>query len=57
VSSLRKAVLIGVGCGLAAVVLVRVGVWLLLAGVKALAVVAVVGALWFALRPGRRRRR
>ena len=49
-TSSRKVLLVGVACDLGAVVLVRVGVVLLLGGVKALIVIAAVGALRLVLR-------
>ncbi len=55
--SWRTAVIVGVLCGLFGVVLVRIGIALLLGGVRVLAVLAVGGLVWAVvrgLRPPRR---
>ena len=46
----KKVLVIGVVCGLVAVVLVRVAVALLVGGVKVLALLAIAGVAWFLLR-------
>ncbi len=51
----RTAVVGGLLCGLFGVVLVRIGVALLLGGVRLVAVVVLAGIAWFVLR-GRQRR-
>ena len=50
--SANKVLVIGIVCGLLAVVLVRAGVALLMGGMKALIILAIVGFLWLVL--GRR---
>jgi len=55
-TSPKKVLLVGVACGLAAVVLVRLGVILLLGGVKALIVLVGIGVAWLILRRPRARR-
>lgn len=54
--SAKKVMLIGIACGLAAVVLVRLTVGLLLGGLRALAILGVIGLVWFLLRGPRPRR-
>ncbi len=46
----RQWLLIGVGCGLLAVLLLRSAVFLLLGSLKVLAVVVGLGVLWLAVR-------
>jgi hypothetical protein len=50
--SAKKVLVIGVVCGVLAVTLVRAGVALLMGGVKALILIALVGFVWLVL--GRR---
>ena len=50
--SAKKVLVIGVVCGVVAVTLVRAGVALLMGGVKALILIALVGVVWLVL--GRR---
>ena len=50
--SANKVLVIGIVCGVLAVVLVRAGVALLMGGAKALIVLSVIGFLWLVL--GRR---
>jgi len=54
--SANKVLVIGIVCGLAAVVVVRAGVALLMGGVKALIVLALVGFVWLLLGRGASRR-
>jgi hypothetical protein len=53
--SANKVLVVGIVCGLAAVVLVRVGVALLFGGVKAFIILGLIGAAWlvFGRRPSR----
>jgi ABC-type Mn2+/Zn2+ transport system permease subunit len=55
--SANKVLVIGVVCGVLAVLLVRAGVALLVGGVKTLVLIGIVGAVWLAWsgRPRRRR--
>lgn len=46
----QKVIVFGLLCGLAAVVLVRLAVVLLVGGFKVLALVGVAGFIWLALR-------
>ncbi len=46
----RQWLLIGVGCGLVAALLVRFAVALLVGGVKVLALLAIVGVVWIFVR-------
>jgi Flp pilus assembly protein TadB len=55
-SSPTKTVLVGLACGLAAVVLVRAGVALLLGGAKVLIVLTGIGVVWLLSRRSRARR-
>jgi hypothetical protein len=49
--------LIGLACGLGAAVLVRFAVVLLVGGVRTIALLAIIGLGWLALRRSPRRRR
>ncbi len=53
----RQWLLVGVACGLVAVVLVRTGLFLLLGSLKVLAALAGVGLIWLFLRGPRDSRR
>jgi hypothetical protein len=53
----RKVVIVGVLCGLAAALLVRFAVVVLLGGVKVLAILGVIGLVWLLARAVRPRRR
>jgi Flp pilus assembly protein TadB len=55
-TSPKKTILIGLACGVAAVVLVRVGMIVLLGGVKALAILTAIGVVWLISRRPRSRR-